>query len=172
MEAISTSTDFQQHLSNHIPLFVANVEKTMLLEGMDVSTFFLDHCCYRTESTLQYSHLKLLLLRISVLLVESEIGSRPIATFKLNNPIICKHLNRYRSINIIELASPKLKSYYPSGLEHVEFVINPTCLLDFKNKYLHMKWNLKGMSKDINPDLRLDFDGFSVKFHSDSLEVI
>ena len=53
---------------------------------MDVTNYQADHVCYRTETVYEYNRLVKVLLADTNnihLLVESEIGGRSIATFKL-----------------------------------------------------------------------------------------
>jgi uncharacterized protein len=160
-----TQPNIRDRLSLEMPPFVQKVIQDVVSIGIDPSSYFLDHCCFRCETIEEYTQISQSLHLVSTLLVESDIGGRPIATFKLNDSI--KVANRI--IDVIELASPKQGSYYPSGLEHVEFVIDCS-LAEFEGRYRNLKWNKSGFNKKLNPDLRLDFDGFSVKFHTDSLE--
>lgn len=159
--------EFQDLLQRQIPKFVFRVIKSLKSVNIDPSPYFLDHACYRTETMEQYMHVSQILQQIGRLLIKGHIGGRPISTFKLTKAI---HVGQ-RSIDVIELASPKKGSYYPTGLEHVEFVVNDLSLNEFMLLHPSLEWNAKGISKIINPDIRLDFDGFSVKFHNSSLEV-
>ena len=132
-----------------------------------VQNYPLDHICYRTGSMVQYADLKNKINQIGELLTESNINGRPIATYKLFEPIIFKE----RKIYLVELPSPKPASFYPMGYEHVEFVIDET-LENFISRYPAINFDKKGMSKKINPDVRIKFDGFSVKFHLYDLEYV
>ncbi|OAV44788.1 VOC family protein [Lewinella sp. 4G2] len=133
--------------------------------------FELDHLCYRVGDWEEYVALRDALLLENELLTESQIGGRPIAVFRLSDPITF----RGRSIEVLELPAPKPGSAYPSGYEHVEFVID-TPLADFEWRLTdHLGFpatyiDRKGLNKSINPDLRLRLpDGLSVKFHEQSL---
>ncbi|MBV5336219.1 VOC family protein, partial [bacterium] len=56
--------------------------------------------------------------------VESDIGGRPIATFKLTTPIEVRSRDGgTRFVDVVEIPSPKDGSPYGAGLEHVEFVV-------------------------------------------------
>jgi predicted metalloenzyme YecM len=123
------------------------------------------------------------------LLIESIIGGRPIATFKLHNGIMC--CSNRRNVTVLEIPSPKQGSPYQRGLEHVEFVIgdgrkgispindtyHQSTLQSFIDDHDDIKsWNVKAMNKEINPDVSFRVDlGFrkcSVKFHLLSLECV
>ena len=153
---IGNPTSFLENIFHHLNTININVEK-----------YPIDHICYRTESAAQYFHLKKELNDFCELLTESQINNRPIATFKLPVPIIYKN----RKIYLLELPAPKPRSFYPAGYEHVEFVIEES-LEQFIEKYSNINFDKKGMSKKINPDVRIKFDGYSVKFHLYDLEYV
>jgi len=132
-----------------------------------VDRFELDHICYRVETNERYEDCKKALDEMGALLTETKISNRLIATYKLYEPIQFQH----RSIDLLELPSPKKGSFYPEGFEHVEFVVGSN-LEVFMEKYKHLPFDKKGFTKKVNRDLRLSFDGFSVKFHEHSLEYV
>ena len=131
---------------------------------VDVSRLPLDHLCYRVESAEQYQALRTDLDMKAVLLGEHQIGGRLIATYRLLNPF---HFEG-RNIDVLELPAPKPGSPYPAGFEHAEFVANEG-LMEFTLRYPRLAWDQSGMDKTINGDVRLRFDGFSVKFHRRAL---
>ena len=135
-------------------------------------------------------------LRASVddytLLVESDVGGRPIATFRMAQGIPTSVGDGVMSI--VEIPAPKDGSPYKSGLEHVEFVIPNSAadhgngedgkealtpvndafhakILDaFMAKHSGISWNTKAKEKDVNPDIstKIELDDFglcSAKFH-------
>ncbi|MEO1263593.1 MAG: VOC family protein [Bacteroidota bacterium] len=147
--------------------FLENLFIELNKKKINVEKYQLDHICYRTESVQQYIDLKNKLIQIGELLTESNINGRPIATFKLIDPI----LHGKRKIFLLELPSPKPGSFYPSGYEHVEFVIDEP--LDvFMDRYPKINFDKKGMKKKVNPEVRIKFAGFSVKFHLHDLEYV
>jgi len=131
---------------------------------LDVSLFPLDHLCYRVENDERYQALRNALDREGVLLSENEVGGRPIATYHLNTPFLFDG----RSIDVLELPAPKPGSPYAEGFEHAEFVVDED-LMGFTQRHTQLAWDLSGMDKTINADVRLRFDGFSVKFHRRAL---
>ena len=136
--------------------------------GLNVDDLQMDHICYRVEQLEEYLKVKALINAHAMLLTESKINGRSIACFKLDEPI----LFRSYKLPVLELPSPKLASPYKSGYEHVEFVVNCS-LEDFIESYPNIDWDLSGMKKSINRDIRIRFDrDFSVKFHEQSLEAV
>jgi predicted metalloenzyme YecM len=134
----------------------------------------IDHICYRVESHEEYRIALLNLADYGSILAESMIGGRPISTVLLHNPIEFKSWK----ISCIELPSPKLGSYYPSGWEHCEVVIgtpgmtpvnNREYLEVFTSQHPELVFDLRSIGKDINADVSLPIKfndyKFSVKFH-------
>ena len=116
------------------------------------------------------------------ILIESEIGGRPIATFRLEQGIPCGD----RLLDVVEIPSPKEGSAYKSGLEHVEYVLkcgdekrpisprndetHQTVLDSFMAEFPNFQWNKKGKDKELNPDVatKIELSEFGIcgiKFH-------
>mmetsp|Transcript_38851 Transcript_38851/g.116797 ORF Transcript_38851/g.116797 Transcript_38851/m.116797 type:complete len:346 (-) Transcript_38851:33-1070(-) len=176
---------FVGNLREQVPRFFASIQQHLAERyEMDVSGYQADHVCWRTESQEEYEQLKSSLCSVGdecELLIESEIGGRLISTFRLATPLDCGDC---RSIEVIEIPSPKNGRAYRSGLEHVEFVIgngiagvsplsDEQHLDAFDNlmkKYPEVNWSEKAKEKKINPDVSIkveieDFGHCSVKFH-------
>ncbi|OIO18787.1 MAG: hypothetical protein CO029_00030 [Candidatus Magasanikbacteria bacterium CG_4_9_14_0_2_um_filter_41_10] len=145
--------------------FLDNIFSSLAEVDIDVSTFFLDHICYRVKTGEEYETYKNILSEYGTLLSETMVSGRVISTYKLHEPITYKE----RHIPLLELPSPKPGKHYARGLEHVEFVID-TSFDAFMKKYPHVSFETKDLEKKINPDIRISFDGCSVKFHQQSLE--
>ncbi|OQR97278.1 hypothetical protein THRCLA_07039 [Thraustotheca clavata] len=130
----------------------------------------LDHVCYRCEEESEYMLLtNSILPTMGTLLIESHVGGRPIATFKLHQAIA---LEDGKAVDVLEVPMPKPGSFYKRGLEHAEVVV-PFDLVQFikAQKNESIKWDLKGMSKEFNREARIALaDGISVKFHEQTLE--
>ena len=136
-------------------------------DQVDVSSYELDHLCYRVESIERYAELKETCSDLGSLLTETLINGRHISTFKLHQPILYQN----RTIALLELPSPKPGSPYAEGFEHVEFVIDEG-LDRFVARYPQLAFDTKGMKKAINPDVRLAYGPLSVKFHCHNLEYV
>ena len=173
------------------------LETAQFLEAVEaelpfVEQYYADHVCWRTETVEEYVDLISTLKSCSMatLLIESNIGGRPIATFKLHDGILC--CSGRRNVNVIEIPSPKEGSPYARGLEHVEYVIgkegdiispindanHQVKLQKFMEEHPEItSWNKKAMMKDINPDVSMalnlpHFGKCSVKFHLVPLEKV
>lgn len=174
--------NFLERLRNRVPEFLETVVESLREKGVDVTDCAPDHVCWRTETVEEYNNL-VAALRASeqqcALLIESEIGGRSIATFRLLEGI--QVLNAKHSVSIVEIPAPKEGRSYSSGLEHVEFVIPSTAGPSPVNDAAHrahlqrwmeqhgttsLEWNTKALSKGINPDVSLAIgESCRVKFH-------
>lgn len=133
--------------------------------GFDDAEFKeLDHIAYRTESPERYEAVKRSLTDFAADVSEVLIANRPIAVFELRDPL------RYDKFTIkaLEVLAPKENNRYKDGLEHAEFVTK-TSLMEFKDKHSNTVFKLDAYAREINPELILEFDGCSAKFHAQSL---
>jgi uncharacterized protein len=147
--------------------FLTRLLETLANDGLVTDGWPLDHLCYRVETTACYAAMKELLSKNGRCLGEHTIGGRPIATFKLHTPFTFQG----RCIDVVELPAPKNGSPYPEGWEHAEFVVDVEPKA-FAARYPMLKWDLSGADKQRNADVRLSYDGFSVKFHRRALEEV
>lgn len=135
---------------------------------IDITNRQLDHICYRVATIEEYNLKRHELLQFGVLLTEANVNGRPIATFKLNEPI--KYNSR--EIYLIELPSPKKNTNYESGLEHIEFVIEEG-LYYWIEKYPNIDFEKSGINKKLNPEIKITLsNNLSVKFHPLSLDKV
>ena len=132
--------------------------------AIDVSDFELDHVCFRTSSAEEYETVKQSLAAHGELLVESPVNGRLIATYRLCQPI--QYLKR--AISVVEVPSPRSGRPEKSGLEHVEFVI-PESLEALVARNPFVSFDVRGMGQGMNSEVRVAFDGLTVKFHRHSL---
>lgn len=155
----NTIGDYEQFLTSTL----TRVEQ----EGFDVADFTqLDVLCYRTSSQDNYVQKKKELSKIGELLSEAIVSGRPIATFRLNDPI---YYAGWR-IDAIELPAPKAGSEKPEGLEHIQFVLYDD-LKTFMQKHQDKEFDTRAIDRDINPMIAYKFKGGAVKFHILSLPV-
>lgn len=145
-------------------LFLQHLFAALHADGVDVEDMELDHLCYRVATVVRYSTCMDLFAQHGTLLAESLIAGRPIATYRLHQGFRF----RERIIDMVELPSPKPGSTYPEGYEHAEFVVEED-LLVFTQRYPKLAWELDDLRKTTNPDVRLLYPGFSVKFHRQRL---
>jgi predicted metalloenzyme YecM len=156
-----------QHIGDYTS-FLDQIFSNIHKAGIDVSRYELDHVCYRVSSLENYSVKKSALSDFGTLLTEADVNGRPIATFKLHQPLVYQD----RQIYLLELPAPKKGKEMADGLEHVEFVAG-TDLPALMSKHPSLPWNTGGLSKTLNPELELKFaDGLAIKFHPESLEEV
>lgn len=147
--------------------FLVRLFAALEADGLPVNDLLLDHLCYRVATAERYDALKKILLERDTLLAETHIGGRPIATFRLHAPIVF----RQRRIELLELPAPKAGRPYPEGYEHAEFVVHED-LRAFTEHHPGPAWDLSDLDKPTNADVRLRYNGFSVKFHRQPLDVV
>lgn len=147
--------------------FLRRVFAALRNDGISLEDLPLDHLCYRVASMERYAEWKCALAEAGVLLGENSIGGRPIATYRLHVPFLFDG----RAIHVVELPAPKPGSPYAEGWEHVEFVVGEAPRT-FAQRYPTLPWDLSGAKKPINGDVRLGYDGFSVKFHERAVAVV
>ena len=157
----------QEQILGPITPFLDQIFQHLAEDQIEVKDFELDHICYRVETDERYLELKGLLAEHGELLTETEIGGRPISTFKLQVP----YQYRNREIHCLELPAPKEGSPYPEGFEHVEFVIGEP-FQNFMNRYPNLEFKTKGMQKSVNPEISRKYTGVSVKFHHHHIEYV
>lgn len=143
-------------------LFTELSRNAIPLDGL-----YMDHICYRVETMAEYEYLRTELLKIGQLLSDKTIGGRPIAVIEIHD----SYYYQNREISIIELPAPKKGSPYKTGYEHVEFVTG-TPLESFIFQHPSIKFNLSGINKPVNRDIRLQLETGAVKFHELSLKEV
>lgn len=141
--------------------FLTDILGRVKAEGFDLKDFVqIDHMCYRAVSLENYESKKAELLGVAELLGETMVNGRPIATFRLNNPVIFKEWR----IDAVELPAPKENDTHKERLEHIEFVIFDD-MQKFLKKYNKHPFNLQSVDRGINPEVGLKLGDCSVKFH-------
>ncbi|WP_235296955.1 VOC family protein [Portibacter marinus] len=149
-------------------LFLDTIFRELERSAIKVDHLEMDHLCYRVQSMKRYDEIKTHLTNEYQLLSESLVNGRPIMNFQLIPPLTYQE----RKIAILEIPAPKHGSKYEEGFEHVEFVIQKS-IEEFLEEYKHIPFDLKGLNKPYNREVRVKFDQYSVKFHESSLvEVI
>lgn len=147
--------------------FLKKISRHLIAKNLNTSDLLIDHLCYRVATEQRYFELKKELEKENKLLIESKVNGRSISVFKLNQPIRFQ----FWEIPLLELPSPKAGSRYKEGWEHIECVMNES-LESFMKKYPNLDFDLKGLSKSTNKEVRLKLGNLSVKFHEMSLEEV
>lgn len=145
--------------------FLDNLLHEVASEGFDLADFSqMDHMCYRVPSLEAYEIKKQELASVGRLLGETMVNGRPIATFRLREPV--RHGN-WR-IDAVELPAPKDGVETKEGLEHVEFVLFDD-KDDFLKKYSDKQFDMHAAGRGINPEIGYKLPSYGVKFHLLSL---
>lgn len=129
--------------------------------------WWIDHLCYRTSSLEEYNKLKEQFSTQHYFLVESQVGGRMICSFRLKTPVKYKNFE----IPLIELPAPKENKDTLSGYEHIEIVCKNS-FEDLRKRFSNLNLDTKALSKQINPELVIQFEKIAIKFHHQSLEDI
>ena len=146
--------------------FIADLLQKIKSAGIDIETYPIDHLCYRTATTEEYSELKNKLMQFSRAYIENTYHDRPISKFILKTPLL---YNQY-SISMLELPAPKKDIKYSSGLEHFEMVVDD--FIAFQKKYKNL-WSGSDDSNIYNETVYITFENNkTVKFHEYSLEEV
>jgi predicted metalloenzyme YecM len=124
----------------------------------------IDHMCYRTVSLQNYQSVKRQLAGVGQLLRETRVNGRPIAVFRLHQPV---RFDGWR-IDAVELPAPKPGRDWDEGLEHIEFVLFDD-IKTFLARHKDKEFDLKSMERGINPEVGYSLGRYGVKFHLLSL---
>jgi predicted metalloenzyme YecM len=139
----------------------SNLEKA----GFGESEFKeLDHICYRVETMERYEEVKKGLEEFCSKSTEAEISGRPIFVCRLKEPLKYKHYE----IRCLEVSAPRKDMFFQEGLEHAEFITKKK-LSEFLEEHKNVNFNMSAYSKEINPELILEFGESAAKFHEQSL---
>ncbi|GAB4418099.1 MAG: hypothetical protein OHK0056_27340 [Bacteriovoracaceae bacterium] len=135
--------------------------------GIFISNEEIDHLCYRTSSDAHYQEMKTVFSNLGTCLVESEINGRMIATYKLNAPIKYKQF----LIPMVEVPAPKKGQITTEGWEHFE-IVTTLSFDEIMKLYPKAQFDLAGVHKLHNPELRVKLPSGSIKFHHQTLESV
>jgi len=156
------------NLINQAVDFLDKAAACMNAINLDIQNWSIDHLCYRVVTFDRYEQMKSILSRIGSLLGESDVGGRPIATYKLSAPIQFDE----RIIDLIELPAPKAGKSCVEGFEHLEIVL-PIPFHKLMDRHPNLQFDTSGLKKPFNQELKLSLkDGIGIKFHHLSLESV
>ncbi len=155
----------RNQFERELEVFLGRVFRDLEVLHINVDRFQMDHACFRVQTQNEYENYKTQLLEFADLLIESLVNGRMIATFELKKPILFEG----RVLRVIELPSPKEGSIYPTGFEHVEFVIDQS-FEEMQNLYPKMNWKIS--NKTFNAEMALKLSNSTIKFHHLSLKAV
>ncbi|MDD0854285.1 VOC family protein [Halobacteriovorax sp. GB3] len=157
----------KSQLYNEAKLFLDKLLTEVETKNIDLKNYEIDHICFRVNSLDNYEKYKGIFQDFGKLLTEADVNGRPIATYKLYEPIIhSKYL-----IDLIELPAPKPGKATEEGFEHIEIVTDQT-FHDLAEDLKDFKLKTSGLKKDFNQELALELDCGVIKFHHKSLEQV
>ncbi|MBL7544131.1 MAG: VOC family protein [Bdellovibrionaceae bacterium] len=149
-------------------IFLNALFKKMQARDLKISDHWdIDHLCFRVESQNAYESYKTTFSDLGVLLTESHVNGRAIATFELHTAI------QYKDwlIRLIELPAPKKGKVTRAGFEHIEVVVDLP-LEEIMEKHSTIEWDTSGLEKIFNSELEANFGESAVKFHHVSLKSV
>ena len=152
---------------NQVQPFLDKVFHEIKNAKIDLNDWEIDHVCYRTSSLENYEASKNYFSTLGELLIEGEVNGRPIATYKLHKPIAYKNY----LIPLVEVPAPKSGKITEEGFEHIEIVIDIP-FEKIQSLYPNCNFETKGLSKELNPELEIEFPDCAIKFHHQSLEKV
>ncbi|MEK7152754.1 MAG: VOC family protein [Patescibacteria group bacterium] len=161
--------DKLQAIVGDYAVFLGIMLEKVAAAGFDLDDFVqMDHMCYRVSSLQDYAQKKQELQSVATLLHETRVNGRPIASFRLHEPVKVKGWR----VDTIELPAPKDGSAFAEGLEHIEFVIYDD-IPAFLRKYSDKTFDMQSADRGINPEIGYKLDnGCGVKFHLLSLPAV
>ncbi len=165
---LEAGQEFKKIIFKQFQSFYGCIAKYFTEKKWNINHLLLDHACYRVTTQEEYLNLKNKFSLIGELLIESIVSGRPIATYKLYEPLQIGG----REISVIELPSPKPGNTYELGFEHVEFVIDED-FVTFSKRYKDVNFDWSAANKNINAEIKVKLErNLSVKFHHEPLDVI
>jgi len=142
-------------------VFLDRIIHEIIDAGFDMADFVqMDHMCYRASSLEGYESKKQELAEVGTLLGENQINGRPIATFRLREPV--RH-GAWR-IDCVELPAPKPGVQTDEGLEHVELVLYDDQQTLLK-KHAGKQFEMKAANRGVNPEIGFRLPSYGVRFH-------
>jgi uncharacterized protein len=137
----------------------------------------IDHVCYRVASLERYEECKNQFVKMGTLLAETSVNGRPIATYRLKNPL--QAMGEYEKkfeVFVVEIPAPKPNTHYPEGFEHVEIVVADLSKMEALLKQKSIIFEFSEAKNDVlqiaMAEIKVKLNKASVKFHLLSLENI
>lgn len=148
-----------------IATFISKAEQAIATVGIEVRDLVqLDTVCYDVPTLSRYDQVKELLSQGSVLVDESEVNGRLIATYELADTAeVATFWPKY-----FELPQPKSGDEV-EGVDHVQFVTR-TGLTSFLEKYPHLDWVEKGNA--LNRLAQLAIGDVKIRVHDKSMGAV
>ena len=128
--------------------------------GIDATDMAISHLCYRVETDDGYRSTLDALRRHAAEVTENDFNGRPVALIALRHPpLLGSH-----PFAIVELPAPRAAHTYPTGLEHVGFVV-PGDFSGFIEEHREALSGIKDRGADFKPAFLTFADGSTAKFY-------
>ena len=128
--------------------------------GLDATGMAISHLCYRVQTDDGYRDTLAALRDHASELTENDFNGRPVALIALRDPpLLGAH-----PFTIVELPAPRAAHTYPTGLEHVGFVV-PGDFARFIERHSAALSGIKDRGADFKPAFRTFADGSTAKFY-------
>ncbi len=164
MAVIFKNSSFESFIGGS-KLFLKTFIPELIDKGLLNDSSLIDHICYKPKEFEEYESLKSIILNAgNTLASEVLINGRPIASFKLKDPIV---IGDY-TIDCLELPAPKEVGESHSRWDHIEVVIDSD-LNEFMAARPAIAWKTSNLNAKINADVSVKLKHGVVKFHNDSL---
>ena len=147
--------------------FVGQVLHSLGQDSIDVANSEMDHVCYRFKTDEEFDYYQREMAALGSKLSVFESSKRLITTYKLTKPV----KTNGREIWVVEFFAPKPGIILPSGFDHAEFVIEDP-FKEFMSNYPQVQFDTGHITQPGNSYVAIGYDGFSVKFHHQSLESV
>lgn len=156
-----------EHYIRFVFKTIVNTTKTGILP-LSQEINGIDHLGFRCETDEEYADKCRELLQYGHNALEEPVNGRLVSIFGLHRPLeFSDHL-----IPFYEAIAPKEGSYYSSGLEHVDFIVNGS-LENFMTRHANLKFDMAGLAHPLRPSISLALpEGTSAKFAEVSIQVI
>ncbi len=157
--------DIAKHLGDYHAFFAGLCEHLNGV-GIDIADLPVSHLNYRTTTIPEYERLRDTLSSFCKEYVETQFNGRAVAILELQKPILLA--DSYQA-PVVELPAPRAAHMYPSGIEHIGFVVDD--LPAFKQKYAPILTGEKHRPYTVPAFITFD-DGKTGKFYERSLKEI
>ncbi len=148
-------------------VFFTDVLTQLQIIPIDVRSMPISHLNYRVQTLKEYESLRDQLKPYCKEFIEVQFNGRVISILELKEPLILP--NGY-SVSVIELPAPRAAHTYPTGLEHVGFIVGET-LPEFKRRYKAVLTGEKQRPYTIPAFITFD-NGVTARFYERSLKEV
>lgn len=149
-------------------IFFSDVLARLAGLSIEVKGMPISHVCYRVATDKEYEKIREQIKAFCRAYTENDFNGRPVSMLLLKTPLVL--LPGY-STSLIELPAPKPSRPYPTGLEHVGFVVSKK-FSEFQERYRGVITGQKDWGPYCQPLYVTFGNGATAKFYERSLEEV